>query len=65
MNAFDQMREAMNEAEAQMRAADSASDRMARMLCGRLRKVPGHILVELKRELQQFDACRKIWKEER
>ncbi len=65
MNAFDQMCEALDEAQELVRQADKASERMARILKGRLRHVPSYILVEMKRELQQFDGSKKIWKETR
>lgn len=62
MNKFDEMREAMSEADGTMKAGDNVADQMARMLCGRLRRVPVFVLVTLKRELTSFDAHRKTWK---
>lgn len=62
-NKFDEMRDAVAEAEQVLRAADSCATEMAGLLRGRLRKV-GNVfaLTELKRELQDFDAHRKEWK---
>lgn len=65
MNHYDTMRQAMREAEHTMAAADSVADVMANMLRGRLRKVSAHTLVRLKKELDGFDAHRKVWKEDR
>lgn len=65
MNVFDQMREAVNAAAKTMSAADNVAGEMARLLRGRLRKVSPWVLVQLKRELQEFDAHRKCWKEDR
>lgn len=63
MNAFDEMRAAMNEAEERIRAADSVSTQMAQMLRGRLRKVKyPHLLRDLKRELRDFDMTTGRWK---
>ena len=62
MNVFDQMRQAVSEARTTLRAVDNVAGDMASMLRGRLRHVPKHILVELKRELQGFDAHKKEWK---
>ena len=61
-NPFDEMRAAISNAEATMEAADNAANDMVTMLRGRLRKVGCWRLVELKRELQQFDAHKKEWK---
>jgi hypothetical protein len=63
MNQFDVMREAMAEARTTLRAADSAADQMADIIRGRLRKVSGCTLVALKRELQQFNANTRQWKD--
>ena len=65
MNKWDQMREAMQEAKATMCAADSFANQMAEMLQGRLRKVHPWVLQNLKRQLADFDAHRKIWKEDK
>jgi len=65
MNRFDEMRMAVTEAEHTLRAADSVADDMAGLLRGRLRKCSPWHLAALKRELSQFDAHRKMWKEDK
>lgn len=65
MNHYDTMRQAMREAQHTMSAADSVAETMADMLRGRLRKVSAPTLVRLKKELDGFDAHRKVWKENR
>jgi hypothetical protein len=62
MNKFDEMRAAITEADQTMRAADEAAHKLACILRGRLKHVGVHVLVELKRELQSFDAHKKEWK---
>lgn len=62
MNKFDEMRAAVAEAEQTMRAADDAAHKLACILRGRLKHVSAYVLVELKRELQNFDAHKKEWK---
>lgn len=62
MNTFDQMRQAINEARETMRAADSVANDLASLLRDRLRKVSPWHLVELKRQLRDFDAHTKRWK---
>jgi len=62
MNTFDQMREAMREAQTTMRAADSVADTMAEMLRGRLKKVRRWHLAALKRELRDFNMHTGEWK---
>lgn len=62
INKFDEMRAAVAEAEILMRAADSVSCQMARMLVGRLRKVEStYVLEQLKRELRQFNIHTGRW----
>jgi hypothetical protein len=61
VNQFDQMRAAMCDAEAQMRAADDVADQMLGMLLGRLRKCSTYRLKRLKRELQSFNAHTGEW----
>ena len=62
MNAFDEMKQAMNESEARMRAADQAATDMARMLVGRCRKVNrSDYLIKLKRELRDLDMRTGKW----
>lgn len=62
MNVFDQMREAVTEARTTLSAADNVANSMASLLRGRLKHVSIYTLVELKRELQGFDAHKKEWK---
>lgn len=64
MNQYDQFRAAMRDAEVTMSAADSVAENMARIIEGRLRKVPSWILKKLKRELSQFNANTGKWKED-
>ena len=67
MNKFDEMRAAVADARGTKRAADpvakdpGAND-MAFMLRGRLRDVNPWHLVELKRELTEFNANTRTWK---
>lgn len=61
-NPFDAMRAAVAEADRVSRAGDDFAANIARFIVGRLRRVPRTVLVELKRELRQFDAQQKRWK---
>lgn len=64
MNVFDEMRTALDEAQARFRAADDAADRIARMLIGRLSKVNSvSALSSLKRELRDFNIHTGKWKQ--
>lgn len=65
MNKFDEMKVAIREAEATVKAADSIADDMARILRGRLRTVHGWNLRALKRELADFNANTREWKNEK
>lgn len=62
---WDDFFKAVQEAENTLRQADQAANKMAQMLRGRLRKVDSRYLKELKRELQDFDAAKKQWKEKK
>jgi hypothetical protein len=62
MNQFDAMRAAVAEARTTMQAADSVASEMARLVVGRLRRAGTNTLRDLKRELQDFDATRGVWK---
>ncbi len=63
MSKFDEMRAAMKEAGAQIRAADLVADEMATMLIGRLRKVKSsYVLNKLKRELKNYNMNTRSWK---
>jgi hypothetical protein len=61
-NVWDEMRRAISASRDTLRAADNVAADMAGLLRGRLERVPPYILVELKRELQRFDAHKKEWK---
>lgn len=63
MNAFDEMRAAVQQAEQTLKAADHVASNMAGMLRGRLRNVPEWHLRALKKELQQFNAVTCKWKD--
>lgn len=61
-NPFDEIRKSVAIAEQQIQAVDIVAGSMARLLRGRLRHCPNYILVNLKRELSDFDAHKKEWK---
>jgi hypothetical protein len=61
MSRWDEMRLAVSEAGAVLRAADGVADEMARLLRGRLRRVPHSVLKELKHELRSFNAVTREW----
>ena len=63
MNKFDEMKQAVAEADHTMRAADSVAGDIASMLRGRLRHVPAYFLKDLKRELRDFNMHTGQWKE--
>lgn len=56
------MASAHDGAKATFEAADAFANDIANLLSGRLRHVRGYRLAALKRELQSFDAQRKVWK---
>lgn len=63
MNPFDDVRVAVDNARAQIRAVDSIATAMVRLLVGRLRCcTDGWALAALKRELRDFDMTTKRWK---
>jgi len=63
MNAWDEMRAAIDEARDRLRAADNCASDMASILRGRLRRVNStYELRELKRELRDFDMTTGEWK---
>lgn len=62
MNKFDEMREAVREAQLTLQAADDSAAAMARMLVGRLRFAGADTLRKLKKELRQFDMVTGEWK---
>ena len=57
---------AISDAVQQAQELDNAvrmqADALARLLRGRLRHVAPHLLIDLKRELQQFDSTKRKWK---
>lgn len=61
MNQWDQVRQALDEAETQVRVVERFTDRMAKFLIGRLRTVTPHLLQKLKRELSEFNSTTKKW----
>jgi hypothetical protein len=62
-NAFDDVRAAVEQAKFQLAAADGVANNMAKLLCGRLRKVGSTMaLAELKRELSDFNMHTGRWK---
>lgn len=65
INAFDDVRAAVAQAEEQLLAVDKVAYNMAALLRGRLRKVGSkHMLTALKRELQDYNAVTGKWKNE-
>lgn len=62
---FDEMTDAVKEAEHTMSIANIAANKIAHMLVGRLRKVDSWVLADLKRELRAFDLRGNKWKDER
>ena len=59
---FTEMQQALNEAEAELRRADSLANEIAHMLVGRLRKVNRYgLLKSIKAELQNYNATTGRW----
>lgn len=64
MTNLDSMILAVSEAESTLRSADLVAEKLARLLIGRLRRVPSAwVLRELKRELGQYNVRTSKWKE--
>lgn len=64
---YEQMLEAVEEAERTLRCADIIATHLAKMLVGRLHKVENswsgtQVLCRLKRELRAFNMTTKRWK---
>ncbi len=59
---IDELRKAINEAEATFRSADSCATQLARALKGRLRQVSPWLVRELKKELRDFNMHTEKWK---
>ena len=53
---YQEMNEAIREAELTVRRAETYLNQMARFLCGRLRKVNPDTLRNLKKELKKFNS---------
>ena len=62
-NKWDEMMEALREAENTIIAADSIANGMARMLCSRLRNINPDHAANLKRELRNFNIHTGKWGE--
>lgn len=60
---IDELRKAINEAEATFRAADAAAVQIARLLKGRMRQVSPWLVKEIKRELRDFNMHTEKWKQ--
>lgn len=58
---YQEMDNAVREAEAVVRRAESYKSRMARFLIGRLRGIDPDILRDLKKELRKFNASTGEW----
>lgn len=63
MNIFDEMKGAVRQAEATLRAADSVANDMASLLDGRLKNVSPWMLKRLKRQLRDFNIHTGEWKQ--
>lgn len=61
MNAFDQMREALNEAKQVQRAAEQNAAEMGQLLIGNLRHCSDYTLRELKKELSRYNRHTGTW----
>jgi hypothetical protein len=62
MASLYEMEEAIRDAEHTLKLADIVTTRTARLIVRRLRKVNGSVLADLKKELAQFNAHTKEWK---
>lgn len=60
---YQEMNEAIREAELTVRRAETYLNQMARFLCGRLRKVNPDTLRDLKKELKKFNSQTGEWSE--
>tara|TARA_Y100000310_G_C20214952_1_gene593098 strand:+ start:102 stop:302 length:201 start_codon:yes stop_codon:yes gene_type:complete len=59
---FDEMEQAVRDAERTMKLANICANQLARLLVGRLRKVDEEDLEKLKRELRDFNMHTHRWK---
>lgn len=62
MTTLYEMEQSVNEANRTLSAANTIADQMARFIRNRLRHVSSLVLIELKRELSQFNARTGKWK---
>ena len=62
MSSLYEMEKEIRVAKRTLDNAEEASDSMARILKGRLRKVSPSALADLKKELSQFNAKTQTWK---
>lgn len=65
MNAWDELRTALNQHRDLTRAMQSNAAQMARMLVGNLRHADSGELRQLKKELEDFDARTSKWRKPR
>jgi hypothetical protein len=62
---WEQMKEAVKDAEQTIRSCDRMVDSLAEMLIGRLRKVwDTDTLKQLKHELRDFDSRSGLWRDQ-
>jgi len=62
MSRYTEMRDAVEDANTTLRAADRCANDLAYLLRGRLRHVSGTNLEALKRELKNFNMHTYLWK---
>mgnify|MGYP000030004209 CR=1 FL=1 len=60
---FEMINEALKDAEATIKRAETYKSQMARFLTGRLKGIDPHVLKRLKKELQNFNSVTHEWKE--
>jgi len=60
---FQEMNEAILDAETTMRMADVTAKKIGRLLVGRLRECPYHVLEALKKELKDYNMKTYTWKD--
>lgn len=59
---YKEFNEAIAEAKRTLRKADEAVEQTGHLMIGRLRKMNPYYLAKLKKELQDFNATTKSWK---
>jgi hypothetical protein len=62
-NAFDEITQAISQAKEINRVCDQYTNTLVGLVEGRLRNVSPYRLIRLKRELAQFNAATKRWKD--